>query len=336
MAAKTQGREAEIVQTPRERPLFSVVVCTRNRGGSAVVTARSILAMHHPNFELLVMDQSDDETTRRALSPLLVGEAGDSRLRFFHLNRPGKSSALNAARRQARGRLLALTDDDCECAPDWLLHIERAFDADPSLGCVFGEVVAGPHDAALHYVSVNHVPAPLTIRSVHNWLRMPGPRHFGIGANMAVRADALEDVGGWDPCIGPGAEFGSGDDHDLAVRMLLHGYSVHLCPRARVIHHGLRHRSQCAAEVERISCGFGGAFAKYLRCGVVYCGALRMLTFFLRRAVARLFRSERGFVFIRGWVRGFRRGLSHRLDRGNHLYIGPEEAGDRHCPVPGR
>ena len=309
--------------------MFSVVVCTRNRGDNAVAAARSILALRHLSFELLVMDQSDDEATRCAFAPLLTGEGREPRLRFFHLNRSGKSNALNAARRQARGRLLALTDDDCECAPDWLKHVEETFAQDPDLGCVFGEVLAGPHDPTLHYVSVNHIPAPLTIRTVHEWLRMPGPRHFGIGANMAVRADALDEVGGWDPCLGPGTQFGSGDDHDLAVRLLLRGYGVHFDPKIQVVHHGMRPWRGCAADVERVSSGFGAAFAKYLRCGVVYHGSLRMLVFFLRRAAIRLFKPEKGFAFIRGWTRGFRRGLFHGLDSETRLYIDAAEAGSQ-------
>lgn len=305
----------------REGPLFSVVICTRNRAASVATAARSVLAVRHASLELLVMDQSDDGATRLALAPLLTGEKEDARLRVISLDRPGKSNALNAARRQARGQFLALTDDDCECAPDWLEAVKGAFTRDPDLGCVFGEVLAGPHDPADSYVPVNHISAPLTLRTVREWLRMPGPRHFGIGANMTVRADALEAVGGWDPCVGPGAEFGSGDDHDLAVRMLQRGYGVHLCPQARVVHHGARRRRGGAADMERVGRGFGAAFAKHLRCGVVYHGSLRMLAFFLRRAFARLFRPEKGFAFLRGWARGFRQGLFHGLAREKCLYI---------------
>jgi GT2 family glycosyltransferase len=315
-----------VAQAGKRHPLFSVVVCTRNRGGNVVPTAKSVLASGHPSFELLVIDQSDDDSTHGALSPLLGGEQEDPRLRFFHLARPGKANALNAARRQARGRYLVLTDDDCECEPDWLLHIERAFERDPTLGCVFGEVLAAPHDPSLHYVSVNHIPATLTLRDVREWLKMPGMRNFGIGANMAVRTTALDEVGGWDPCVGPGSEFGSGDDHDLTVRLLLRGHGVCLCPEAQVIHYGLRRWEWCAADVERVGCGFGAVFAKYLRCGVVYRGSLRMLTFFVRRAAVRLFEPQKGLTFLRGWARGFVRGLSHPLDRRNHRYIGVADA----------
>ena len=143
---------------------------------------------------------------------------------------------------------------------------------------------------------------------------------------MAIRMDALNQVAGWDPCIGPGTEFGSGDDHDLAVRLLLEGYSVCLCPASRVTHYGMRHWKECAADVERISYGFGATFAKYLRCGVIYYGSLRMLTFFLKRVVARLFKPEKGFAFIRGWVRGFGHGLKHQLDHKSLLYrTGPSQ-----------
>ena len=57
---------------------------------------------------------------------------------------------------------------------------------------------------------------------------------------MAMRAAALKKIQGWDDCIGPGEKFGSGDDHNIAFRLLCAGYKLHFCPQGRVVHHGVR------------------------------------------------------------------------------------------------
>lgn len=61
-------------------PSVSVIVATRNRNGNVVRTVRSVLDNEYPEFELIVVDQSDDDTTRVALEPF----ANDRRFRYSH------------------------------------------------------------------------------------------------------------------------------------------------------------------------------------------------------------------------------------------------------------
>jgi len=83
---------------------------------------------------------------------------------------------------------------------------------------------------------------------------------------MAMRAAALKKIQGWDDCIGPGEKFGSGDDHNIAFRLLCAGYKLHFCPQARVVHHGVRPLTYMRQEERRFGHGFGASYVKYLRC----------------------------------------------------------------------
>src|SRR5262249_48853989 len=152
---------------------------------------------------------------------------------------------------------------------------------------------------------------PRTIRKVREFLKMPGQREFGMGANMVVRADRLAEWNGWDPCIGPGSKFGSGDDHDLAIRALAAGCAIHFCPEARVIHYGFRRWESVPRDLQRIGFGFGATFAKELRCGTLYVGSLRMLGYFVGQALLRAARLQRprGLALPRGWLRGLLAGM---------------------------
>ncbi len=295
-------------------PLVSVVVCTRNRGDNVVHTARAVLASDYPHLELLIMDQSDDAATRAALSPLIAQER---RLRYFKLDLPGKPRALNRAHQEALGRYLALTDDDCEPEPGWIHALVAAFQSDPRIGCLFGEVAAGPHDSTRGRVYDNQIAASHSIAGLREFWKMPGMVDFGLGANMAVRADVLTTLHGWDPCIGPGAKFGSGDYHDLTVRILLAGYTVHFCAEARVTHYGFRTWDQIANDLVRMGFGQGAVVAKYLRCGTVYYGPLRVLRHTVGQCVNRALHRERplGLAFPRSWLRGLIAGCRHPVDR---------------------
>jgi GT2 family glycosyltransferase len=301
------------------RPRVSVIVCTHNRAKEILRSATSILASDYPDFELLVVDESDDGSTASALEPL---RQGTSNLRYFHLASVGKARALNHARRHARGHFLALTDDDCEMAPDCLSTVVNVFQSDPEVAIIFGDVAAASHDSAQDQIPICRIYESKTIRRTSEFLRIPVQRsaawiNFGIGANMAIRSAALNAVEGWDPCIGPGEKFGSGDDHDLAFRLLRAGKALHFCPDARVVHHGVRQRALSERDAERVGRGFGASWIKHLKCGSVYPGATRTLSFNLVRLLLEslhLRRCDSAF-FIRGWIAGLWQGLRHRVDK---------------------
>ena len=115
----------------------SVVIATRNRPESVAAAVRSVLETSGPAFELLVADQSSDGATEDRLKEF----AADHRVVHVALGpRPGLSRARNDVIARARGEIIAITDDDCEVAPDWLDAITRAFTREPGLGVLFGNV----------------------------------------------------------------------------------------------------------------------------------------------------------------------------------------------------
>src|SRR5208283_4341670 len=124
---------------------ISVVVATRNRASVIQNAVRTILQNDHPDFEVVIVDQSADRTTGTALAPLL----NDPRLRYLRSVTAGKTVGLNLGIRAARGALVLLTDDDCQVPADWLRRTEAAFAVDDRIGIVFGNVLPAPQDPAL-------------------------------------------------------------------------------------------------------------------------------------------------------------------------------------------
>jgi GT2 family glycosyltransferase len=245
---------------------------------------------------------------------------------------PGKPGALNKGIELARGKYLLLTDDDCEVSAGWIDAVIEAFEADPRVGCVYGDVSAGPFDPALGYIPECRIESAHTIYRLSEFLDTSTEywSNFGIGASMALRADVVAEIGGCDPCIGPGAKFRTGDDLDLGVHVLRLGYGMHFSPKASVVHHGFRYWSSSKADVERSGFALGAIFVKHLRCGTYFRGNAAAVRDRVWTVAKRAVQGRRplGVAFAVGWFKGAVAGLNHRADRRTSQFItlGDEEA----------
>lgn len=180
---------------------YSVVIATYNRAADLRDTLQSLagLAPDGP-WEVIVVDNNSSDDTRA------VVEQAASRfpveLRYMFEPRPGRSPALNAGIRAARGSIIATTDDDVRVPPDWL---NRAAQGLGQLECDFvgGRVLPvwrGPRPAWLP----NHGGKQWAVIALLDY--GPSPLEFGtrvpLGVNMAFTRDAFERAGLLDPDIG--------------------------------------------------------------------------------------------------------------------------------------
>ena len=122
----------------RAEGLASVIVCTRDRSESLRIALTSILASDRGDFEVVVVDNAPATDATRTV----VDELDDPRLRYVLEPRAGLSRARNRGAQEARGRLLAFTDDDVRVEPTWLGRLLNGFTRAPHVGCVTGLVVA--------------------------------------------------------------------------------------------------------------------------------------------------------------------------------------------------
>ncbi|KGB54081.1 Glycosyl transferase family protein [Sphingopyxis sp. LC81] len=90
-------------------PLLSIVVPTRNRGDCAISLARSLCASAARSFELILHDNSDDDSLGEAIADL-----ADARIRYFHSpDRMNMHENFTRAIVHSRGiYLCGLGDDD--------------------------------------------------------------------------------------------------------------------------------------------------------------------------------------------------------------------------------
>ncbi len=187
------------------------------------------------DWELVIADNgSSDE------SPATAKQWADrhDRVRWVDAaTAPGAAGARNSAVRAARGELLAFCDADDLVQPDWLAALGKALGDADAVGGIFD------------FWSLNgRPPSPPIPAAMQQFGFLPA----GLSANLAVRRDAFDAVGGFDEGMAVG------EDIDLCWRLQLAGFRF-------IVESG-------AVIFKREASGFGEVFRQafaYGRCGPV-------------------------------------------------------------------
>jgi glycosyltransferase involved in cell wall biosynthesis len=291
------------------RPV-SAVMCTRNRPDLIAGAVASVLACDPPARELVVIDQSDSNSTEGALSALI---AADPRLQYVHTDRVGLSSAYNEGIRRVTSELIAFTDDDCRAPVDWIVNVEAAFaEGGEQVQLLYGQVM-GPEE-------LQGAEGVLPRLEFEARTRI-GPDTpffvFGMGANFAARRALFERIGGFDEVLGGGGPLRSSQDFDFLYRVHQAGLTTLLEPTVKVDHYGIRTDGDWPATQFNYGVGDGAFYTKHAR-----CGGRSSITLWLKktaRVAARSLGSQRAYA--RGYVYGMVKSLRYGIDRKRRIYV---------------
>jgi glycosyltransferase involved in cell wall biosynthesis len=222
--------------------MISVVLCTYNRAPSLRKTLESLRRMPMPPdlaWELLIVDNNSNDSTRDEVSRFAANS--DLNVRYIWEPRAGKSYALNRGISEARGEIIAFTDDDVLVSPEWLPELICAFNHFDCLGvggrCIPGwdsykkpdwVVTTGPYCLSR---------GPLLDFDLGSEAKEIQYRDPPWGLNMAFRRIAFEKYGGFRTDLGPsGTGRVLGEDTEFCRRLLGHGEKIVYAPKA-VVHH---------------------------------------------------------------------------------------------------
>lgn len=102
------------------RPLFSVVIPTRNRAGLLTQAIQSVLGQTEADFELVVSDNASSDGTGAA-----VQQFGDRRIRYFRANTPmSLGDSWEFALEKATGEFITFLSDDDLFVPQRLESVK--------------------------------------------------------------------------------------------------------------------------------------------------------------------------------------------------------------------
>ncbi|MDQ3897276.1 MAG: glycosyltransferase [Actinomycetota bacterium] len=252
-------------------PFVSVVVTTC--GGSdtrLAATLRDVLDQTYPRLEVVVVDNRPQTS---GVPGLLATEfPGDDRIRYAAEARPGLAHARNRGAAEARGEIVAFTDDDVTIDPEWIGSLVAGFDA-PRVACVTGLILPleleTPAQCLLEEFG-GYAKGLARRRWDLDEHRLDHPLYpytvgaFGSGANAAFRAGALTAIGGFDGALGAGTKARGGEDIDIYVTCVQRGFQIVYEPAAIVRHAHLREMAQVEQKIRDYGVGLGAMLTKQL------------------------------------------------------------------------
>lgn len=218
------GGDGENDAAARGGPLVSVVVPTKDRPTQLAACLDALAAQTLPpgSFEIIVVDDGSTPVVE------LDGRrwSGVCDVRLIRQSNAGPAAARHRGVTEARGSIVAFTDDDCLPAADWLAELSRALDDQPDV------LVGG--------TTVNGLPGEL-FADVSQFILELAYDHFNGAAeggtffasnNLACNRRLYEESGGFDPDYpAPAAE-----DRDFCDRWRSRGLRLVWVRPAVVVH----------------------------------------------------------------------------------------------------
>jgi len=215
--------ESEVLKS--STPRVSAVVVNWNGEKDLRASIPSLLDQTYRRMEVLVVDNGSEDGSMD-----VVREMG---VRWVPLERNyGMAGALNHGATVSEGELLLFLNNDMRFAPDFVAQLVRALMNEPSM--------FGADALQLDWEGEHVVHAQTSLRrttwprgEIPGWefaqfsAREPTPCLMGSGANLLVRREMFEELGGWDDNYPVGWE-----DVDLSWRAWMRGWGICHVPTA--------------------------------------------------------------------------------------------------------
>ncbi len=234
-----------------DAPFVSVIVPTRDRPDQIPTCLRSLLTLHYPQYEIIVVDNAP---STNATADFIQQNYGDvPRVRYLREDRPGRSWALNCGMMAAMGEILVFVDDDVVIDHYWLVELVRGFSVASNVVCVIGYILPLELETPAQFwyeehcgscwfqedggscwgltrsifdLAENHPKTPL----------YPYRAGFGGGASMAFTAAFLRSVGGFDLALGGNGPSRWAQDLAAFFQAIIRGHKL-VCEPAAVGYH---------------------------------------------------------------------------------------------------
>ncbi len=205
------------------RPAVAVVIPARDEERHIAACLRSLADQRYDRFETIVVDDGSRDRTREIA-------AGFDGVRLLEGGGLGPSHARNVGIRSTTAEIVAFTDADCVCDPDWLSQLVAVLRRGAYVGA--GGAQACPKDEC-----------PFG-RRVHRFLELAGfvggyvkdlrgerPTEHNPTCNSAYLRRVVLEVDGFDEALWPG------EDVDLDRRLTTRGHRLAYTPSAVVFHY---------------------------------------------------------------------------------------------------
>jgi len=198
--------------------MVSIVIPAYNASSTLPCTIETCLEQEYPRdkLEVVVVDDGSMDGTRWIVRQYPA--------KYIYQQNSGPATARNAGWTSAQGEIICFTDSDCVPARDWVSKLVEEYTSDEIAG------VGGTYDIA---DDSNLLAACVHEEIVQRHLRTPRYVNYLGSFNVSYRRAVLEEVGGFNESY----RMASGEDNDLAYRVIKRGYRLVFTRDAKVAHY---------------------------------------------------------------------------------------------------
>jgi glycosyltransferase involved in cell wall biosynthesis len=180
--------------------MFSVILCTFNRGYIIERAIKSVIEQTFDDWELIIVDDGSNDNTKEIVLPYL----SDKRISYHYEANKGQALARNFGCSLATGRYFTFLDSDDEYLLD---HLDSRFDilsSKPALELLHGgiEVIGSP------YVADKYNPSAQIHLS-----------ECAVGGTFFIRRDLWSRLGGYNDVL-------YGDDTEFFEKAVARGTTI--------------------------------------------------------------------------------------------------------------
>jgi len=220
---------------------ISLIICTKDREESLQRCLNSLEKLHTPStpIEIVIVDNRSTDGT----SDIISQYKKDSKWKVISAfcNEIGLGNARNTGVANSNGEILAFTDDDCLVEPNYFIQLCNQLEQNPT-DFGGGQILLVNEDDDERIANMQFTDMK-TLKTGVPYLRAGTIQ----GANMFVRREVFDAIGGFNPQMGSGTPF-SCEDIEFMARANSHEYIGRLFPSLIVHHDHRRRRGSTAAE----------------------------------------------------------------------------------------
>ncbi len=199
-------------------PKVSVIVPAFNEEKYITRTLSALVAQDYPDYEIIIADNASTDDTALLVNAFIDNHnSPNRRIILVSELRKGTNYARECARQAATGSVIAQIDADCVPSKFWISKGVAALCGPGARVAVTGPYDYFDGDFYMRHCSLLMQKASYPI--INTCVQLAGRAAILIGGNAFIRAQVLEQVGGYNTAL----TF-YGDDVDLGKKLSVYGW----------------------------------------------------------------------------------------------------------------
>lgn len=242
---------------------YSIIIATLNREDVVGNSIESVLEQNYPDLEIIVVDQSENEETKK-----VVESFNDERIKYIRINKKGLSNARNEGIKSSKGKYICLLDDDAEYNEKFFEIIDEVIEKNKDISIIGGKV----EDKVTSRVFLNGMD------NIQRKVKFDEFDKCLVSSALVIDYKELEKINYFDDKFGVGAIYGSGEETDMILRIAYNNDNIVYVPGAIVYHPYPEKNTINPIKAFRYGEGFGALCKKHYK----RYGNNRMLYIYLK------------------------------------------------------